>query len=69
MLQHMMARPVVANALRVSAVVGTILNVINQGSSIWTGVGIDWSRLALNYAVPFLVASYSAARVCQVMEG
>lgn len=69
LLQHMMARPVVANALRVSAVVGTILNVINQGSSIWTGVGIDWSRLALNYAVPFLVASYSAARVCQVMEG
>ena len=69
LLQHMMARPVVANALRVSAVVGTILNVINQGSSIWTGVGIDWPRLALNYAVPFLVASYSAARICQAMEG
>lgn len=66
---HMIGRAVATNALRVSVVVGSILNAINQGSAIWTGAGIDWLRLALNYTVPFLVASYSAARVRQTMEG
>lgn len=68
LLSHMIARPVVANALRVSGIVGSILNAINQGPAIWAGAGIDWLRLVLNYAVPFLVASYSAARVRQAME-
>jgi hypothetical protein len=69
LLAHMIARPVVANALRVSAVVGSILNAINQSAAVWNGAAIDWPRFALNYAVPFLVASYSAARVRQAMEG
>jgi hypothetical protein len=64
LLAHMIARPVVANALR-----GSILNAINQSAAVWNGAAIDWPRFALNYAVPFLVASYSAARVRQAMEG
>ncbi|GEO01568.1 hypothetical protein NSE01_34000 [Novosphingobium sediminis] len=49
-------------AVKVSLVVGTCLNAINQGSAIWHGAGVDWPRFGLNYLVPFLVSSYSAGR-------
>jgi len=64
-LAHMMSRPVVAGAVKVSLLVGTCLNAINQGSAIWHGAGADWPRLGLNYLVPFLVSSYSAGRARQ----
>lgn len=62
LVTQMLSRPVVANAIKVSLFVGTCLNAINQGSAIWHGTGIDLSKVALNYAVPFLVSSYSAAK-------
>lgn len=48
--------------------VGTILSVVNQGAVIADGHadGGTWVRVAVNYAVPFLVASLgflSARRV------
>lgn len=57
----MISGPVVRRATRVAIVVGTCLNIINQGETIWHGGGADWPRFLMNYAVPFLVASYSAA--------
>lgn len=62
-LRAMMERDVVVGALRVSFCVGTVLNLINQGAQIWRGDDVDWGRFMLNYAVPYLVSSYSAARV------
>lgn len=56
------SRKIVNNALRVSFVVGTLLNSINQGSQILAGTGISWLHLFLNYLVPYCVASYSAAK-------
>lgn len=53
---------IVRNALRVALVVGTLLNVINQGGAIWSGLAIDWFHVLLNFLVPYCVASYSAAR-------
>lgn len=53
---------VVRPALRIAAVVGTTLNLINQGSAIAATGRIDGWRFILNYVVPFCVASYSAAR-------
>lgn len=47
---------------RVALVVGTILNAINHGAAIIAGEPLLWGKLALNYVVPFCVASYSAAR-------
>lgn len=44
----------------ISLVVGSILNVINQGTDILSGAGVHWGHLVMNYLVPFLVASYSA---------
>ncbi|MBM7423429.1 hypothetical protein [Spongiibacter marinus] len=48
-----MSRPVVFTALKVAAVVGTILNVINQGEVLWAGVEPDLPRLLLNYLTPY----------------
>ncbi len=56
------SRKIVRNALRVSLVVGTVLNVINQSGSVMSGSGISWFHLLLNYLVPYCVASYSAAK-------
>lgn len=63
LLRAMIGRRVVSNAIRVSLVVGTCLNGINQGPTLWRGADIEWAKFVLNYVVPYLVASYSAARV------
>ena len=68
-VRHMFARPVVINACKVSLVVGTCLNAINQGAALWGGAGVEWGKLVLNYAVPYLVASYSAAQARKALEG
>lgn len=50
------------NAIRVALVVGSILNLINQGPALWSGTEISFVNVALNYFVPFCVSSYSAAK-------
>lgn len=49
-------------ALRISGVVGTVLNLVNNGPAWWDGQTVSWWKVAMNYVVPFCVASYSAAR-------
>lgn len=63
LLAAMIAPAIIWNAVRVSLVVGVCLNVINQGPAVWHGGSVDWIKLALNHAVPFLVASYSGAKM------
>ncbi|NCQ22676.1 MAG: hypothetical protein GW768_13820 [Sphingomonadales bacterium] len=63
------SRAVVANASKISLVVGSCLNLINQGEAVWNGSEIDWPRIVLNFAVPYLVASYSAAKALQRSGG
>lgn len=58
----LLRRHIVINALRVSLVVGLLLNVINQGSAFMDGLAIAWGQVLLNFVVPYCVASYSAAR-------
>ncbi len=55
-------RPTVLAALRVALVVGTVLNLINQGGRVVDGQPLSWFHVALNYLVPYCVSSYSAAR-------
>lgn len=50
------------SAFKVSLVVGTALNVINNGPQWLSGDAISAWKIALNYLVPFLVSSYSGAR-------
>ena len=47
-------------SLLVALVVGTALNVINQGPEMFTGHWPVIWKLALTYVVPFLVASYGS---------
>ncbi len=52
--------PYARRSLIVAAVVGTLLNTINQGDIFVTGGLVNWFKVALTYCVPFLVATYGA---------
>jgi hypothetical protein len=52
--------PSTRRSLAVAVVVGTALNLINQGPEIFTGKWPVVWKLALTYVVPFLVASYGS---------
>ncbi len=51
----------VMRALKVAAVVGTILVAINQGDAILNGIMPPVWKLLLTYCVPYSVSTYSAA--------
>ena len=44
----------------VAVVVGTILNIINQGDYMMLGDPVNVFKIALTYTVPFCVATYGA---------
>ena len=44
----------------VALVVGTILNLINQGDSILGAGSVDWLKVVLTYFVPYAVCTYGA---------
>jgi hypothetical protein len=50
----------VRRSLVVALVVGTALNLINQGSEMLSGQWPVLWKLALTYLVPFAVASYGS---------
>ena len=55
-------RDIAFSSLRISLVVGTVLNLINQGGYWLHGEGMHVGHFILNYTVPFCVAAYSAMR-------
>lgn len=64
--QRLLTAPVVRSALIVALVVGSLLNLINQGDALWSDAPVDWLKLGLTYCVPFFVSlygSYSALRL------
>lgn len=56
------SRDIVHNAVRIALVVGTMLNVLNQGEALLAGSGIAWVHIAMNFVVPYCVATYSATK-------
>jgi hypothetical protein len=44
----------------VALIVGTILNLINQGDALAAGTSPDWIKLLLTYLVPYCVSTYGA---------
>lgn len=59
----LMLKPrIVGSALKVSMVVGTLLNVINNGDHFLMHHTVNLWQAALNFVVPYCVSSYSAAR-------
>jgi len=64
-----MASPKIAgNGVRVSLVVGTMLNLVNQGEYLLAGQGLMIGHALLNYLVPLCVACYSGARALPIHE-
>jgi hypothetical protein len=53
------ARTTLRRTLKIAAVVGTLLSLINQGSVIFGGdaTAATWLRVSFNYLVPFCVSS------------
>jgi hypothetical protein len=49
-------------SIRTALVVGIILNTINQWGAIWGNADFSMAHFLMNFVVPFLVSSYSAAR-------
>jgi hypothetical protein len=58
--QCIIAPGVPRRSLAAAVVVGTILNLINQGDALFGGRGLDWLKLGLTYIVPYGVATYGA---------
>jgi hypothetical protein len=44
----------------VALVVGTVLNLINQGDALVGMASINWLKLVLPYCVPYAVCTYGA---------
>lgn len=47
-------------SLYVALVVGTVLNLINQGDALLRTASINWWKLVLTYCVPYAVCTYGA---------
>lgn len=50
----------------VALVVGTVLNLINQGDALVAGAALNWWKIALTYIVPFCVATYGACSMALI---
>jgi hypothetical protein len=48
-------------SLIVAVVVGTTLNLVNQGDALLAGSHVNVVKLVLTYIVPYCVATYGAA--------
>ena len=49
-----------ARSLAAALVVGTILNLINQGDALFAGKRLDLLKVVLTYIVPYCVTTYGA---------
>ena len=54
--------PMIRRSLKVAVVVGTVLTLLNQGDTLFSGAwpnALYW-KIPLTYCVPFLVATFGA---------
>lgn len=58
------------SSLKVALLVGTVLNLINQGDALLAHAAINWPKLVLTFLVPYGVSTYGAvaARLRQERE-
>ena len=47
-------------SLYVALIVGTVLNLINQGDALYSAAAINWLKVVLTYFVPYAVSTYGA---------
>ena len=59
---------VIRQSMIMAAVVGTLLNCVNQGEAVLGCVGVDVPKLLVTYATPFLVSTYGAWNMARSMK-
>jgi hypothetical protein len=47
-------------SLYVALVVGTVLNIINQGDAFLGSARVNWLKVILTFCVPYVVCTYGA---------
>jgi hypothetical protein len=47
-------------SLYVALIVGTLLNLINQGDALLGLASVNWLKMTLTYCVPYAVCTYGA---------
>ena len=67
-IQYALAQGVPRRSVNVAAVVGTCLNLINQGDALLSGGSVNWLKVALTYAVPYCVSTYGAVSYRMALE-
>ncbi len=68
-MTNLIFRPgIVKRSLMVALVVGTVLNLINQGDAIIVNGPIAWLKVCLTYMVPYCVATYGAVSAIRSQE-
>jgi hypothetical protein len=59
-LRRALSWPIARRSLLTMLIVGSILNIINQGDALMRWDAIDWWKVLLTYCVPFCVATFGA---------
>jgi hypothetical protein len=59
-LHQALSWPIARRSLTTMLVVGSILNLINQGDVLLRAGPINWWKIVVTYCVPFCVATYGA---------
>lgn len=64
-IETKLSKKIITKALRISLVVGIILNIINQGELIITldFANISFLKIFLTFMVPFCVSMYTAITI------
>jgi hypothetical protein len=57
-LKTALSGPYLARAITVMVIVGSVLNLINQGEALFQGAPLNFAKLLLTYVVPFCVSTY-----------
>ena len=58
MVHYACSEGVPRRSFRVALIVGSVLNLINQGDALLNAAPVNWLKLLLTYVVPFAVSTY-----------
>ena len=67
-LRRALSWQIAQRSLVTMLVVGSVLNVINQGDALGSGAAVNWLKLVLTYCVPFCVATFGAYSAYRAAE-
>ena len=67
-LRRALSWHIARRSLATMLIVGSVLNIINQGDVLWSWSAINWWKMLLTYCVPFCVATFGAYSAYRAVE-